>query len=253
MYWIFKSANGSSNNAHVVSFAGIVAAIVFMTLCVLAVLIRFLYQHREPRPPPVIAVKSKRPSLDVEPSKPSHVGKEYFIWQKFCFCCISCRNNIIQQLCTRVPDSSLPTLLCHLLIQASSPVWCSCWVLIQAGQEVRVCMQFTLMWKKRLFWKQKKIYDEEIIRTCMTYCVLFDNKETQSNPAPYTRPSQVKTRDKKQDGLLNPTLLDSAQALCFVTYSNLVHSDITEEDTSFSVLFTVWKKSPVSCHVKTYL
>ncbi|KAK3533181.1 hypothetical protein QTP70_013012 [Hemibagrus guttatus] len=58
---------------------GVVAAIVFMTLCVLAVLIRFLYQHREPRPPPAIAVKSKRPSLAVEPSKPSHVGKEYFI------------------------------------------------------------------------------------------------------------------------------------------------------------------------------
>lgn len=64
---------------YIVSFAGIVAAIVFTTLCVLAVLIRLLYRHREPQPPPAIAVKSKKPSLDVEPCKPSHVGKEYFI------------------------------------------------------------------------------------------------------------------------------------------------------------------------------
>lgn len=64
---------------YIVSPAGFVAAIVFTTLCVLAVLIRILYQHREPQPPPAIAVKSKRPSLDVEPCKPSHVAKEYFI------------------------------------------------------------------------------------------------------------------------------------------------------------------------------
>lgn len=64
---------------HVVPFTGVVAAIVFTTLCVLAVLIRYLYLHREPQPPPAIAVKSKRPSLNVEPCKPSHVGKEYFI------------------------------------------------------------------------------------------------------------------------------------------------------------------------------
>ncbi|GAA6087776.1 contactin-associated protein-like 5, partial [Tachysurus ichikawai] len=58
---------------------GVVAAIVFMTLCVSAVLIRFLYQHREPQPLPAVAIKSKKPSLDLEPSKPNHVGKEYFI------------------------------------------------------------------------------------------------------------------------------------------------------------------------------
>lgn len=63
----------------IVSFAGVVAAIVFMTLCVSAVLIRFLYQHREPQPLPAVAIKSKKPSLDLEPSKPNHVGKEYFI------------------------------------------------------------------------------------------------------------------------------------------------------------------------------
>ncbi|XP_046714224.1 contactin-associated protein-like 5 [Silurus meridionalis] len=59
---------------------GVVAGVVFTALCVLAVLIRFLYQHREPRPRPAAAVvKSKRPSLDVEPCKPSPVSKEYFI------------------------------------------------------------------------------------------------------------------------------------------------------------------------------
>ncbi|KAK2868852.1 hypothetical protein Q7C36_000723 [Tachysurus vachellii] len=58
---------------------GVVAAIVFTTLCVLAVLIRFLYQHREPQPLPAVSIKSKKPSLDLEPSKPNHVGKEYFI------------------------------------------------------------------------------------------------------------------------------------------------------------------------------
>lgn len=63
----------------VLSFTGVVAAIVFTTLCVVAVLIRFLYQHREPQPPPANAVKSKRPSLHTEQCKPSHGGKEYFI------------------------------------------------------------------------------------------------------------------------------------------------------------------------------
>lgn len=116
----------------VLSFAGVVAAIVFTTLCVLAVLIRFLYQHREPRPPPANAVKNQRPSLHVEPSKPNHVSKEYFIWQGFSFCthigCIIRRNKVLNS-CTRASerptqafDTSVPLFNPGLLL-SSDPSW----------------------------------------------------------------------------------------------------------------------------------
>ncbi|XP_062868407.1 contactin-associated protein-like 5 [Trichomycterus rosablanca] len=58
---------------------GVVAAVVFTTLCVLAVLIRILYQHRKTQAPSTMAAKNQRPSLDLDPHKASHVRKEYFI------------------------------------------------------------------------------------------------------------------------------------------------------------------------------
>ncbi|XP_031415052.1 contactin-associated protein-like 5 [Clupea harengus] len=72
---------------------GVVAAVVFTTLCVMGVIIRFLYQHRRPRPPPAKAEKKEqRANLDPHPPHSPHLyrteldlhkstrdHKEYFI------------------------------------------------------------------------------------------------------------------------------------------------------------------------------
>uniref|UniRef100_A0AAR2M5A1 Contactin associated protein-like 5a n=1 Tax=Pygocentrus nattereri TaxID=42514 RepID=A0AAR2M5A1_PYGNA len=65
---------------------GVVAAIVFTSLCALAVIIRYLYRHRQTPPPQVITAKNQRPSLeppvyrpDLDPHKASRISKEYFI------------------------------------------------------------------------------------------------------------------------------------------------------------------------------
>ncbi|XP_066503685.1 contactin-associated protein-like 5 [Hoplias malabaricus] len=66
---------------------GVVAAVVFITLCALAVIIRFLYRHRQTPPPPVITSKSQQqPSLEppvyrseLDPHKANRISKEYFI------------------------------------------------------------------------------------------------------------------------------------------------------------------------------
>ncbi|XP_036443090.1 LOW QUALITY PROTEIN: contactin-associated protein-like 5 [Colossoma macropomum] len=65
---------------------GVVAAVVFTTLCALAVIIRYLYRHRQTPPPQVITAKNQRPSLeppvyrpDLDPHKASRISKEYFI------------------------------------------------------------------------------------------------------------------------------------------------------------------------------
>lgn len=71
-------------------FTGVVAAVVFTTLCAMGVIIRFLYQHRRPPPPPVMAEKKEhRGSLDPHPPHPYRTEpdlhkstrdhKEYFI------------------------------------------------------------------------------------------------------------------------------------------------------------------------------
>uniref|UniRef100_A0AAR2J853 Contactin associated protein-like 5a n=1 Tax=Pygocentrus nattereri TaxID=42514 RepID=A0AAR2J853_PYGNA len=66
--------------------SGVVAAIVFTSLCALAVIIRYLYRHRQTPPPQVITAKNQRPSLeppvyrpDLDPHKASRISKEYFI------------------------------------------------------------------------------------------------------------------------------------------------------------------------------
>ncbi|XP_062384556.1 contactin-associated protein-like 5 [Sardina pilchardus] len=52
---------------------GVVAAVVFTTLCAMGVIIRFLYQHRRPPPAPVMAEKKEhRDSLDPHPPHPPH-------------------------------------------------------------------------------------------------------------------------------------------------------------------------------------
>ncbi|KAL7867353.1 hypothetical protein AOLI_G00151670 [Acnodon oligacanthus] len=65
---------------------GVIAAVVFTTLCALAVIIRYLYRHRQTPPPQVITAKNQRPSLeppvyrpDLDPHKASRISKEYFI------------------------------------------------------------------------------------------------------------------------------------------------------------------------------
>ncbi|XP_056591110.1 contactin-associated protein-like 5 isoform X1 [Triplophysa dalaica] len=65
---------------------GLVAAVVFITLCALAVIIRFLYRHRQTPPPSVITGKMHRPSMERSPyrteldlHKPHHDSKEYYI------------------------------------------------------------------------------------------------------------------------------------------------------------------------------
>uniref|UniRef100_A0A673K6Y0 Contactin-associated protein-like 5 n=1 Tax=Sinocyclocheilus rhinocerous TaxID=307959 RepID=A0A673K6Y0_9TELE len=64
----------------------IVAAVVFITLCVLAIIIRFLYRHRRTPAPSVITGKTHRPSMEHPPyraaldlHKPNHDSKEYYI------------------------------------------------------------------------------------------------------------------------------------------------------------------------------
>uniref|UniRef100_A0A8C1DB41 Contactin associated protein family member 5 like n=2 Tax=Cyprinus carpio TaxID=7962 RepID=A0A8C1DB41_CYPCA len=65
---------------------GVVAAVVFITLCALAFIIRFLYHHRRTPAPPVITGKIHRPSMEHPPyraaldlHKPNHDSKEYYI------------------------------------------------------------------------------------------------------------------------------------------------------------------------------
>uniref|UniRef100_A0A8C2CCW8 Contactin associated protein-like 5 like n=1 Tax=Cyprinus carpio TaxID=7962 RepID=A0A8C2CCW8_CYPCA len=65
---------------------GVVAAVVFITLCALAFIIRFLYRHRRTPAPPVITGKIHRPSMEHPPyraaldlHKPNHDSKEYYI------------------------------------------------------------------------------------------------------------------------------------------------------------------------------
>uniref|UniRef100_A0A673K934 Contactin-associated protein-like 5 n=1 Tax=Sinocyclocheilus rhinocerous TaxID=307959 RepID=A0A673K934_9TELE len=64
----------------------VVAAVVFITLCVLAIIIRFLYRHRRTPAPSVITGKTHRPSMEHPPyraaldlHKPNHDSKEYYI------------------------------------------------------------------------------------------------------------------------------------------------------------------------------
>ncbi|XP_043107209.1 contactin-associated protein-like 5 isoform X2 [Puntigrus tetrazona] len=65
---------------------GVVATVVFITLCALAFIIRFLYRHRRTPAPPVITGKMHRPSMEHPPyraaldlHKPNHNSKEYYI------------------------------------------------------------------------------------------------------------------------------------------------------------------------------
>uniref|UniRef100_A0A8C1Z4U1 Contactin associated protein-like 5 like n=1 Tax=Cyprinus carpio TaxID=7962 RepID=A0A8C1Z4U1_CYPCA len=65
---------------------GVVAAVVFITLCVLAIIIHFLYRHRRTSAPSVITGKMHRPSMEHPPyraaldlHKPNHDSKEYYI------------------------------------------------------------------------------------------------------------------------------------------------------------------------------
>ncbi|XP_051528143.1 contactin-associated protein-like 5 isoform X1 [Myxocyprinus asiaticus] len=65
---------------------GVVAAVVFITLCALAVIIRFLYRHRRTPAPTGITRKTHRPSTEhppyrpeLDPHKPHHDSKEYYI------------------------------------------------------------------------------------------------------------------------------------------------------------------------------
>ncbi|XP_051532109.1 contactin-associated protein-like 5 isoform X1 [Myxocyprinus asiaticus] len=65
---------------------GVVAAVVFITLCALAVIIRFLFRHRQTPAPPGITPKTHRPSMERPPyrpeldlHKPQHDSKEYYI------------------------------------------------------------------------------------------------------------------------------------------------------------------------------
>ncbi|KAA0707578.1 Contactin-associated protein-like 5 [Triplophysa tibetana] len=65
---------------------GLVAAVVFITLCALAIIIRFLYRHRQTPPPSGITGKTHRPSMERPPyrtemdlHKPHHDSKEYYI------------------------------------------------------------------------------------------------------------------------------------------------------------------------------
>ncbi|KAI2659090.1 Contactin-associated protein-like 4 [Labeo rohita] len=65
---------------------GVVAAVVFITLCALAVIIRFLYRHRRTPAPSGITGKTHRPSTEHPPyraaldlHKPNHDSKEYYI------------------------------------------------------------------------------------------------------------------------------------------------------------------------------
>ncbi|ROI16245.1 Contactin-associated protein-like 5 [Anabarilius grahami] len=65
---------------------GVVAAVVFITLCALAVIIRFLYRHRRTPAPPGITGKTHCPSMEHPPyraaldlHKPNHDSKEYYI------------------------------------------------------------------------------------------------------------------------------------------------------------------------------
>uniref|UniRef100_A0A8C2J769 Contactin associated protein-like 5 like n=1 Tax=Cyprinus carpio TaxID=7962 RepID=A0A8C2J769_CYPCA len=64
----------------------LVAAVVFITLCVLAIIIHFLYRHRRTSAPSVINGKMHRPSMEHPPyraaldlHKPNHDSKEYYI------------------------------------------------------------------------------------------------------------------------------------------------------------------------------
>nr|XP_021335544.1 contactin-associated protein-like 5 isoform X4 [Danio rerio] len=65
---------------------GVVAAVVFITLCALAFIIRFLYRHRRTPAPSGITGKMHRPSIEPPPyraaldlHKPHHDSKEYYI------------------------------------------------------------------------------------------------------------------------------------------------------------------------------
>uniref|UniRef100_A0A673K8Z8 Contactin-associated protein-like 5 n=1 Tax=Sinocyclocheilus rhinocerous TaxID=307959 RepID=A0A673K8Z8_9TELE len=78
------SSLNTLSNTH--THSGVVAAVVFITLCVLAIIIRFLYRHRRTPAPSVITGKTHRPSMEHPPyraaldlHKPNHDSKEYYI------------------------------------------------------------------------------------------------------------------------------------------------------------------------------
>uniref|UniRef100_A0A8C1J8U0 Contactin associated protein-like 5 like n=1 Tax=Cyprinus carpio TaxID=7962 RepID=A0A8C1J8U0_CYPCA len=78
------SSLNTLSNTH--THSGVVAAVVFITLCVLAIIIHFLYRHRRTSAPSVITGKMHRPSMEHPPyraaldlHKPNHDSKEYYI------------------------------------------------------------------------------------------------------------------------------------------------------------------------------
>uniref|UniRef100_A0A8C2JA96 Contactin associated protein-like 5 like n=1 Tax=Cyprinus carpio TaxID=7962 RepID=A0A8C2JA96_CYPCA len=78
------SSLNTLSNTH--THSGVVAAVVFITLCVLAIIIHFLYRHRRTSAPSVINGKMHRPSMEHPPyraaldlHKPNHDSKEYYI------------------------------------------------------------------------------------------------------------------------------------------------------------------------------
>ncbi|XP_065097094.1 contactin-associated protein-like 5 [Paramisgurnus dabryanus] len=81
--------NGPLNKADQNDLAligGIVAAVVFITLCALAIIIRYLYRHRRTSGPSGMTGKTHRPSMERSPyrteldlHKPHHDSKEYYI------------------------------------------------------------------------------------------------------------------------------------------------------------------------------